>query len=62
MEDDRIILVDYKTDAVESASVLADRYREQLSWYRKALEELTGIPVRETYLYSVRLGEWAAVD
>ena len=62
MEDGAWILVDYKTDAVESASVLADRYREQLSWYRKALEELTGIPVRETYLYSVRLGEWAAVD
>ena len=61
MEDGAWILVDYKTDAVDSASVLVDRYRDQLSWYRKALNELTGIPVRETYLYSVRLGEWAEI-
>ena len=58
MEDGAWILVDYKTDAVETASVLADRYSDQLAWYRKALTELTGIPVRETYLYAVRLGEW----
>ena len=62
IEDGAWILVDYKTDAVETASVLADRYRNQLSWYREALSRLTGKPVRETYLYSVRLGESVAVE
>ena len=62
IEDGAWILVDYKTDAVETASVLADRYRDQLSWYREALARLTGKPVRETYLYSVRLGESVAVE
>ncbi len=62
MEDGAWVLVDYKTDAVKEASVLVDRYREQLGWYRKALASLTGVPVRETYLYSVALGEWAAIS
>ena len=62
MEDGTWILVDYKTDAVEEASVLIDRYRDQLAWYRKALNMLTGIPVRQTYLYSVHLGQWAEVE
>ena len=62
MEDGAWILVDYKTDAVKEASVLADRYREQLLWYRKALASLTGVPVRETYLYSVALAEWVEVE
>ena len=61
IEDGAWILVDYKTDAVDKASVLIDRYRDQLTWYRKALSALTGIPVRETYVYSVLLGEWAEI-
>ena len=62
IEDDAWVLVDYKTDAVETASVLVDRYRDQLCWYREALTRLTGKPVRETYVYSVALGTWAEIE
>ena len=40
---------------------LLSRYAGQLSWYRRALETLTGRKVREALIYSVRLGETAAV-
>ena len=55
------MLVDSTTDAVRRAEELLPRYTNQLSWYRRALEELTGIPVRETCLYSVTLGEQVIV-
>ena len=57
LEEDEWVLVDYKTDAVSQMQTLKDRYREQLGWYQKALEKLTGRKVREALLYSVRLGE-----
>ena len=57
LEEDEWVLVDYKTDAVSQMQTLKDRYREQLGWYQKALEKLTGRKVREALLYSVRLGK-----
>ena len=59
VEEGAWVLVDYKTDAVSDMRVLLERYQNQLSWYRHALASLTGIPVRETYLYSLTLGEAA---
>lgn len=55
------ILVDYKTDAVSDASELIGRYGDQMRWYARALRELTGLPVREMLLYSIRTGEAAPV-
>ena len=40
-----------------SAQELADRYRDQLSVYRRCLSEVLGLPVKETLIYSFRLGE-----
>ncbi len=51
------ILLDYKTDGVDRAEELIGRYRPQLEWYRRALQDLTGLPVLEWWLYSVSLGE-----
>ncbi len=34
-----------------------DRYGIQVSIYNKALAQLTSYPVKETYLYSLRLHE-----
>ena len=56
LEQGQWVLVDYKTDAVQDVRILTERYADQLSWYRRALETLTGIPVRQTLLYSVTLG------
>ena len=58
-EDGGFILVDYKTDRVRTRDGrdLAEKYRPQLLFYRKALEQITGTPVRETWLYSFALGK-----
>ncbi len=54
MEDGAWVLIDYKTDfVVEEQAVLA-RYTPQLQLYRRALEEITGIPVREDVIFLLR--------
>ncbi len=54
IEDDEIVLLDYKTDSVkfQEASSLFEKYRVQLDYYEKALERLTGKRVKEKYIYS----------
>ena len=47
------ILLDYKTDRIEEEEAFLEEYRPQLEWYRMALEKLTGLPVRESWLYSL---------
>ena len=36
-------------------AVLLDRYRLQLIYYRRALEQITGKTVRQAFLYSLAL-------
>ena len=36
---------------------LADKYKEQLSVYRRCLAEVIGLPVKQTVIYSFKLGE-----
>ena len=54
-EDDGLVLLDYKTDAVREASQLLDRYQTQMDLYARALTAATGKPVREKLIYSFRL-------
>ncbi len=54
-EDGGYVLIDYKTDRVSSENVLADRYRMQLKLYSAAMEKITGVRVKEAYLYSFGL-------
>ncbi len=57
-QDDNIILVDYKTDYVKNnEQELINKYKTQLSIYKKALEEALGKNVYKTYIYSVYLGK-----
>ncbi|MCR5032457.1 MAG: PD-(D/E)XK nuclease family protein, partial [Lachnospiraceae bacterium] len=56
-EGDDWILMDYKTDRVRTGQELAEKYRVQLEFYKKALEQLTGKTVKEMWLYSFRLDE-----
>lgn len=60
-EGDRLILVDYKTDKVDTPAELIDRYRSQMLFYRQALETIFGLPVTEMLLYSFALGETVPV-
>ncbi|ETP71382.1 ATP-dependent exonuclase V beta subunit, helicase and exonuclease domain-containing [Lachnospiraceae bacterium JC7] len=57
IEDEEIVLVDYKTDRVRSEDVLIGRYKKQLELYGKALESITGKRVKEMLIYSVTLGK-----
>ena len=47
------ILLDYKTDRMEDERAFVELYRPQLEWYAVALRELTGKPVKESWLYSL---------
>ena len=52
-----LVIVDYKTDRIQNAADLVERYRDQLLMYERALSECLGLPVKETLLYSFALGE-----
>ena len=56
-DEDGAVLVDYKTDRIGEGeeTVLLDRYRLQLIYYRRALEQITGKTVRQAFLYSLAL-------
>ena len=60
-EEDGLVLIDYKTDRVPKTAagraVLAERYRSQVMYYRRALEQLTVKKVIENVIYSLTLQE-----
>lgn len=56
-EDGRCVLLDYKTDAVETAQELTGRYHVQLDYYAEALKQSFGYADMERILYSFKLGE-----
>ena len=57
VEDGQWVLVDYKTDCVKSGDELIRRYKIQMDLYKEALERLTNMPVKASYIYSFRLHE-----
>lgn len=56
VENGKIVIVDYKTDHVEKEEELVRHYAIQLELYKKAVEQITKLPVSEKILYSTRLG------
>ena len=63
-EADGLVLLDYKTDYVEKGGEekLISRYRPQLLWYKRALEQMTGKCVKETLIYSFGVSKTLVVD
>lgn len=57
-EEDGIVLLDYKTDAVSSMKELWNRYETQLDYYSQAISKLTEKPVKEKILYSFHLEQY----
>ena len=57
VEDDGIILVDYKTDRVREGEELRERYRKQIMLYSDALEAILGKRVKRRVLYSFYLAK-----
>lgn len=58
-EDGQLIIVDYKTDKVPDGTgrCLVDKYRKQLLYYKRALQQITGKTVKEMAIYSITLGK-----
>lgn len=60
-EEDGLVLIDYKTDRVPGGRAgrecLAECYRQQVAYYQRALEQLTGKKVKENIIYSLTLQE-----
>ena len=54
---DGLVLLDYKTDHVKTAEELKNRYKTQLDFYKRALEQATGKKVVKCYIYSFSLSE-----
>lgn len=54
VEDNALVLMDYKTDYVQydAKEELTKKYRIQLLYYKRALEQLYGLPVKEMRIYS----------
>ena len=55
--DENIVLVDYKTDNIQNVEELIKRYKPQLDYYKRALEDITGKSVKKTVIYSLKLEE-----
>ena len=51
----KVILVDFKTDRLESEQEFIKRYKIQLDIYKKAINSLTKYNVDSTYIYSFNL-------
>ena len=54
-EPDGLVVLDYKTDKVNNGKELAEKYQEQLRYYAKALEQMSGKKVKEKIIYSFTL-------
>ena len=54
-EPDGLVVLDYKTDKVNNGKELAEKYQEQLRYYAKALEQMSGKKVKEQIIYSFTL-------
>ncbi|MBQ6162869.1 MAG: helicase-exonuclease AddAB subunit AddA [Clostridia bacterium] len=60
-EPEGAVIVDYKTDAHAGSKELAERYRGQLRIYKKAVEKMFGVNVKETVLFSLNAGRTVEV-
>lgn len=51
IEDNKIILIDYKTDKITDLEITKAQYLAQIKSYSEALEKITNMTVSESYLY-----------
>lgn len=57
IEEGKLVLADYKTDAVKTEEELKSRYHTQLEYYEEALSRMMGMKMKEKILYSFGLGK-----
>jgi len=62
-EDEKIVIVDYKTDFVndENKEEVINRYKKQLDLYAEVVENLTGKEVKEKCIYLFSIDEEVSI-
>ncbi len=61
-ENGELVLLDYKSDIVSDEEQLIHRYKVQLQYYRRALEQMLNKKVKEMIIYSLPLGKEIRID
>ncbi len=56
------VLVDYKTDRLDTEEVFRRRYAVQLALYRQAVEQISGMTLQRMYIYSFHLQKEIAFE
>lgn len=56
-ENGKLVVVDYKTDRIDSEDIFRNKYTKQLELYKYALEQITGMEVTQTCLYSFKMSK-----
>jgi ATP-dependent helicase/nuclease subunit A len=56
IENNEVVLLDYKTDNINNIEELANKYNTQMKYYKIAIESITGLKVKEVYIYSFKAG------
>ncbi len=62
IEDEKAVIMDYKTDKAGTGEELVKKYKAQLDYYAKAIRQLTGMEVSGEIIYSVTLREEIVVS
>lgn len=57
VEDDGVVILDFKTDRVENSEALKKAYAEQLDIYALACEKIFGLPIKQKIIYSFALSK-----
>lgn len=57
IEDDEVVILDFKTDRVDDITELKEAYSEQLSIYALACEKIFGKKVKEKLIYSFKFSD-----
>lgn len=61
IENDEVVLLDYKTDKISNKDEIIKRYKLQLHYYKKAIELLLNKKVKEIYIYLINSNEFIEV-
>lgn len=57
MDDEELVIIDFKTDKLDNEEDFVKVYKEQLDYYSLACEKIFNIAVKERYIYSLHLGK-----
>jgi ATP-dependent helicase/nuclease subunit A len=57
VEEDGVVVLDFKTDRVDNLEILKDTYGEQLNIYAMACEKIFGKKVKQKLIYSFNLSK-----